>query len=288
MQSDRLSLCMRALLCEPWMVRAETHRALFDIVLAHQLGGATELAQHAAAAAMPENPAPCEYDLRDGVALIPVDGVIGRKFDNVLQSSGVVSVDVLERLVTQAAAAPDVRAIVLAFDSPGGTVTGVPEAAAAIRAARAMKPVVAYADGMMDSAAYYLGSQAQAVYATPSARVGSVGIYMALLDSSGFYAREGLRVELFRSGPDKGVGMPGTTLTDAQRAGFQARVDALAAQFKAAVRDGRQRDISDDAMQGADYAVDEARAAGLIDGVTTLDRAVSDARAMANMRTQRR
>jgi protease-4 len=178
----------------------------------------------------------------------------------------------------------EVKAVMLAFDSPGGAVTGVPEAAAAVARGAERKPVIAYADGQMCSAAYYIASQASQIYAMPSAQVGSIGVYLALLDYSRAAEMQGIKVEMFKSGKHKGMGQPGTTLTDEQRAMLQGRVDALGTEFRATVTAGRMRDIDPGVMQGQSFSAKEGMACGLIDGVCSFDEALSDAEYAGKMR----
>lgn len=288
MTDNRLVRVLTALCCDVWLLPPAVHATLTDIARRHAEGGEAERAQHEIAAAMKANPGKRQFDVADtpdgAVAVIPVEGIIGRKFSSMLYDSGVTSVDVLQRMIGVAADDEQVAGIVLSTDSPGGYTAGVPEAAEAIRAAAQRKPVIAYADGLMGSAAYWLGSQASAIYATPSAEVGSVGAYIALLDRTREMEMSGLRVDLFRSGKHKGMGYPGTILSDEQRAMLQARVDATGAQFRAAVRDGRSRPISDDVMQGQSFGAAAALANGLVDSVGTLDAAIRDAAKLARMR----
>ena len=82
-----------------------------------------------------------------------------------------------QRLVEQAAEDPVVAAILLRVDSPGGTVAGVSDLAEAVYAARKVKPVSAYISDLGASAAYYIASQAQRLYADSDALVGSIGVY---------------------------------------------------------------------------------------------------------------
>ena len=128
----------------------------------------------------PDAGSPTKIEIVDGVAVIPVHGVIGHGYSTMLNSSGVLSVDVLGALVTEAVENEMVRGIMLDVNSPVGTVTGVPEAAKLIRDATAVKPVVAFTDSLMASAAMWLASGANAIYATQSASVGSIGVYMRL------------------------------------------------------------------------------------------------------------
>jgi ClpP class serine protease len=99
----------------------------------------------------------------------------------------------------------------------------------------------------------------------------------------------GLKVEVFKSGPHKGMGMQGTSLTDAQRAMLQERVDQLGAEFKATVRserDGREgRKISDECMQGQTFSVKECLVNGLIDAQMSSAAAMS---ALADLKNIRR
>lgn len=281
----KLVRVLTALICEPWLIAREMHVMLTDVVKSHTFGGIAEASQHARASAYGGSVKKRDFAVVGSTAVIPCDGVIGRKFSNVLYSSGVTSVDILQRMVQAAASDDEVDSIVLAFDSPGGIISGVPECAAAVRVAAERKAVIAYADGQMCSAAYYIASQASAVYAMPSAEVGSVGVYLALLDQSRAAEMQGLKVQMFKSGRFKGMGVPGTTLTEEQAAMLQKRVDDLGAQFRAAVRAGRAgHTIADEALQGQSFSTAAAKAAGLIDEVTDFDTAIADARRLAAVR----
>ena len=79
---------------------------------------------------------------------------------------------------------PSISAIVLDVDSPGGSVFGVEELATEIRAARGTKPVVAVANSMAASAAYWIASQADELVITPGGMVGSIGVLTAHEDIS--------------------------------------------------------------------------------------------------------
>jgi signal peptide peptidase SppA len=289
----RLVRVLTALACEPWLLSPSMHKQLTDIAKAHAFGGMAERLQHEKAAAMPANPAPTRYSLVDvceedtngkptgaklgTVAVIPITDVIGRKFSSCLYSSGVTSIDVFQRLVKTAAEDDAVLAILITIDSPGGVAMGTPEAAESVRRACESKPVMAYADGLVCSAAYWIASQCCAVYAMPSAQVGCIGAYMAMTDVSRALEMEGIHVELFKSGKHKGMGYPGTSLTDEQRDMLRSQVMQIAGTFKTAVRTGRGKQIADEAMQGQTFDVDQAKALGLIDQISDFDTAVRDA-----------
>ena len=166
---------------------------------------------------------------------------------------------------------------------------GVPEVGETIRKINEVKPVIAVADGMMGSAAYWLASQASAIYAMPSADVGSIGVYMAILDRRRMYEGQGVDVDVIRNtgATFKGMGMPGTSLTPEQRAMLQERVDRMGAQFKEVVRQGRGKPISEDAMRGQSFNAEEARRLGLVDSIGTVGDALRDLANYGKMKSAR-
>ena len=283
--SDKLIRVMTALCCDTWLLPPQVHKMLTGIAAAHA-SQLTAQDQHKAASLMPENPKATAYEMHGSTAIIPIEGVLARKFSNVLHSSGITSTDILERLIRRAANDPAVTSIVLMIDSPGGYTTGVPEAGRAIDEARAIKPVVAYADGMMDSAAYWIGCHADLIYATESADVGCIGAYTAFLDESRAQELAGYKTELFKSGRFKGMGYPGTSLTEEHRTMLQADIDDTAAKFKAWVQAGRNNAISDDDMQGQSFTAEQALSRGLIDGITNAETAMLDAERLVAIRAQ--
>ena len=148
-------------------------------------------------------------------------------------------------------------------------VNGTPETAAMVREIASQKPCVAFTDSLMASAAYYVGSQANMIVASPSATVGSIGVMIPWVDRSQAYENEGLKVEVFKNSgaPYKGMGTPGTSLTAEQREQLQQRVDEIAATFKSDVQAGRNNRVKDGAMRGQVFMAAGAKNAGLIDEV---------------------
>jgi signal peptide peptidase SppA len=159
---------------------------------------------------------------------------------------------------------PRVKTIIFAVDSPGGTSVGVPELANRIRASK--KQTIAFTDSEACSAAYWLASQCEQVYATPSASVGSIGCYIAYLDESQAYADEGLKVDVIKSGKFKGAGIPGTSLDANQKAMLQEEVSEIHEEFKAAVKAVRTF-ASDESLEAKIYSGKKAAENGLITGI---------------------
>ncbi len=155
--------------------------------------------------------------------------------------------------------------IVLNWNSPGGTVTGVPEAYDALVAVGRKKTLISYTDTMMASAAQWLASAAVSTYAAKSATVGSIGVYNLILDRTVQLAQEGVRVDAIQAGKYKLLGAPFKALSSEERAMLQDRVDAIHKDFKSAVT--RNRNVDAGAMEGQGLTGAQGLKAGIVDNI---------------------
>jgi ClpP class serine protease len=205
--------------------------------------------------------------VRDGVAVLPVEGPMFRRANLMTEYSGATSYDILARDLTQALDDPSVSAVLLNIDSPGGMVTGASELAAMIAAAK--KPVWAYVGGKAASAAYWLASAADRIVAADTAEIGSIGVQAGYIVRD---ARPGEREIRFVSSqsPLKNA----SPETEAGARQIQANVDALAQVFIEAV--ARNRNTTVDAVlqsygRGAVFVAAEAEKRGMIDAIGTFE-----------------
>jgi len=208
------------------------------------------------------------------VAVIPVYGILTQRANLLTSFSGGTSTEILTGKVREAAADPSVTAIVLDVDSPGGSVAGIAELSGAVFTARRRKPVVAVANSLMASAAYWVGSQATRVVAAPLSMVGSIGTLMVHVDQSGADEKAGIKVSTVSSGRLKTEGNPHEPLSDEARAHMQSVVDEGYRKFVAAVARGRgipPRTVRTRSGEGRLMTETDAMGRGLIDGVGTLD-----------------
>lgn len=113
---------------------------------------------------------------RDGVMVIPIEGVIFPRASLFTAISGGVSVNDLALDLQAALDAPDIHSIVLVVDSPGGDINGVGELAAMVREATKQKRVSAYVRSLGASAAYWIVAAADEIVAAPTALIGSIGV----------------------------------------------------------------------------------------------------------------
>jgi len=201
-----------------------------------------------------------------GVATIPIKGILSRCVSGIEKSCGVTDyTDICEDL-DECMTDETIEAILLWIDSPGGSVSGLYECAACVAELAAVKPVVAFTDGQMASAAYFLACPANAIVATPSATVGSVGVILQLLDDVDMWKLQGIKVETIQSDELKGTGASGTRLTPLQREYLQAMVDEAATRFKGTVMQNRGSTV-EAYLDGRLFSADAAATAGLIDEV---------------------
>lgn len=209
------------------------------------------------------------YANEGGVAVIRLEGLITKRpsFWGWL-FGGSASTQTAQEALAAALADAQIRSVLLVVDSPGGTVAGTEELAEAVFAARGVKPVTAYASDMCASAAYWIASQADRLYANATASVGSIGVYAVNVDLSRMYRNEGVEVDVIKSAPGKGAGIRGTQWTPDQRADLQREIDALGIEFVGAV--GRARPAAVTAADGRCYSAREGLSLGLVDGITTL------------------
>jgi signal peptide peptidase SppA len=197
--------------------------------------------------------------IEDGIGVIAIEGPILRKPDAFSRIFfGATSSEEIGEALREVAERDDIKAVFLDIDSPGGTVAGTPELAAAVASLNAKKPVYAFTSGLMCSAAYWVASQARAIYATPSAQVGSIGVVQVVIDNSAAIDQAGLKVEVFSVGKYKAMGAPGTSLTDDQRELIYSNLAEIAAEFHDAVR-ARGRSIPDEAMEGQTFSGKQAQ-----------------------------
>lgn len=202
------------------------------------------------------------------ISVVPIEGVLTKDGPAWYGSN----YDGISRAVESAAADPEVKHIVLAVDSPGGEVTGLPETAAVIANAAKTKPVSAMVTGMAASAAYWLTSQARDITLTPSGEVGSVGVRMMHMDISKMMDNAGIGVTELHSGEFKTEWSPFRPLTEAAKEDMQSRLNATHAEFLKSVQAGRAgratQDITSQRFgEGRMFSADTAKAHGLVDNV---------------------
>ncbi len=225
-----------------------------------------------------------------GVAVLSLQGLITPKpsFLSMLFGGGGGLIGFRSAL-REAVASDEITAIVLDIDSPGGSTDLVAETAAELRAAKAVKPVIAVANTWAASAAYWLAAQADELVVTPSGEIGSVGVFVAHQDVSKLQADLGVKTTLVSAGRFKTEGNQFEPLTDEARSALQAKVDEYYSQFVADVAKGRGATaaaVRGGYGEGRLLTAKQALAAGMADRIDTLEGTV--ARIVRNPRSAKR
>jgi len=212
-----------------------------------------------------------------GIAVIPIKGTIMRNVDRaVAKFFGICDTMVVQEQLHMAINDPSVTHILLDVDSGGGSVTGVQETAELVAQANKEKPVYAVCEGMMASAAFWIGCQARAVIASKSAKVGSIGVYLPVIDNSEYYKSQGVHVELIKNkeATYKGAGFEGTSLTNEQKENLQEMVEDIYKEFSESVKQARPA-IQESAMQGQVFLGTKSKGVGLVDLVGNYEDAMN-------------
>lgn len=264
----------------PWAIQPEKLLEIQAIYRTHLRGEKIDIEAVEKRIGRPLNNEPKGYEIRDGVAVLSMSGVLAKKMNLFSSISGGASYELVARDFNQALADPAVEAIALVIDSPGGSVDGVQQLGDAVFAARGVKPVGAFADGTMASAAYWIGAQADVVMAaSDTTQVGSIGVVAAHQDISAAEEKMGVRTTEITAGKYKRIASQHAPLTDEGRADIQARVDYLYEIFVGAVAKARGVSVEtvlSDMADGRVFIGQQAVSAGLVDGVSTIDAMIAD------------
>ncbi|KVK77961.1 S49 family peptidase [Burkholderia sp. MSMB1498] len=210
------------------------------------------------------------------IAVLPMYGVVtqrGNMADDI-SGPGSMSTQLFAQSLRSALADDSVDAILIDVDSPGGSVYGVQELADEIYQARGQKSVVAVANSLAASAAYWLGSAASEFYVTPGGEVGSIGVWSAHEDWSKALADAGVTTTLISAGTYKTEGNPYGPLSADAQAFMQSRVDDYYGAFTKAVARNRGVPVAtvrDGMGQGRVLGAQAAKDAGMVDDIATFD-----------------
>jgi protease-4 len=196
-------------------------------------------------------------------AMVDVDGIIGpgrqANADNIVSG------------IDDAFKAPGTKGIILRINSPGGTPVQASEVYNEIMRQRALHPhikIYAVCTDICASAAYYMASATDAIYANPSSLVGSIGV---LMDGFGFtdaIQKLGIQRRLLTSGNHKGFLDPFSPMTPGDQQIAQAMLDGVHKQFIIDVAKGRgdRLKVNQDTFSGLAWTGQQAIDQGLIDG----------------------
>jgi len=208
-----------------------------------------------------------EITIKNKTAIIPIMGIISKRMGMFTQISGGASTEAIQGDIQSSLENKDIESIALMIDSPGGSVPGQFELSDFIFNARGKKPIVAYADGMMLSAAYLIGSAADEIIAYDSSQVGSIGVVSIHTDISESDKQAGIKRTILTAGKYKALGNSYEPLSKPAQDYTQEGIDYIYSLFINSVM--RNRGITEEkALSMADGKVfigQQALDVGLVD-----------------------
>ncbi|BCX04317.1 MAG: hypothetical protein KatS3mg053_2255 [Candidatus Roseilinea sp.] len=214
------------------------------------------------------------------VAVIGVNGPIvsgeAPEFD-LTGPTAVAASASIARLIRQAARDPQVKAILLRVDSPGGSVIGSDEIYYALK--QANKPVVVQMGALAASGGYYVSMAADHIVAHPDTLTGSIGVISEFTNIEGLYEKLGLRSTVIKSGEFKDFGNPTSPFTEEDRKLWQAVIDETYENFVKIIADNRGMTVEEvkRLADGRIYTGRQAYALKLVDQLGYFEDAVNEA-----------
>lgn len=288
-----LNRLMRAAAQGCWFIdprKAEQLMAVIELRLqAGPLAWDDGEAERAAASVRIEAAAPHGYQAGGKVVrVISMHGTILPRAGMMAAMSGAVSLVSFQKVFREAAEDPNTAAIILDIDSPGGQVDLVPETVALIRShQRADRPIIALADTLAASAAYWIACAADELVVSPSGSVGAIGVYLLHQDISERLVAEGIKPSFIFEGPRKVEGNPYEPLSPEARNALQADIRMHYEMFTKDV--ARARGVAISVVRadpestdkhfggGRCYGAAQAVRLGMADRVATLDETIQRA-----------
>jgi signal peptide peptidase SppA len=277
------------ILHSPWAILPSSMEEIKAIYDRHARGEAPDLAAIEARRGAPLAGPTQGYEVRDGVAIVPVRGVMAQRMNLVTDMSGGTSSEILTADIKRATADPKIKGIILAMDTPGGTVAGTQAAAKAAMAARAVKPILTLVEGQAASAGVWIGTAGQKVYLSSATdEMGSIGVAIQHIDRSAAYREAGMvKTDIF-AGKYKRIATDHAPLSEPDKAVLQEQMDKLYSIFvdDVAAQLGVSADkVLSDMADGRMFIGADAISAGLAHGFATLDQLVAEVQDLAKWRS---
>ncbi len=204
----------------------------------------------------------------------------------VIEIKGVISeyMSVIDN-IQRAQNDPSIKAVVLAVDSPGGSVGAAQEIYTAVEKLRKHKPVVVSMGNVAASGGYYVSIPANVIYANPGTITGSIGVIIQHVNVSKVLEKLGVKVENIKSGKNKDILFPNNKLTPEQKKLIMETIQDVYDQFLEDVV--KYRPINMETLKkyadGRILTGRQAKKIKLVDKLGNIQDAVNEAKALAGL-----
>ncbi len=214
-------------------------------------------------------------DIDEGVATITIKGPLITYSNEFTRWLGITGYPDIRNALIEAAQDTSVAEILLNIDSPGGAAKGIEDVSALIqRIDKEYKPVTAYTNGTMASAAYWIATSARKIISSKMAEVGSIGVIATHMERSKMLKERGITVTELRAGEFKALGGPYVELSDTAKEIIQSRLDTLYAGFIEQVAKGRnvsEQYVKQYMAEGREFLGFEAKEVNMVDEIMSID-----------------
>lgn len=260
------------LLMSPWAILPDQLCEIQAIYAAHLRGDKVDFDAIEARLGRPLASEQQDYKIRQGgVAVLALDGVMAPKANLFMRVSGGISTQLATQQLESATVDPRVTAIVMALDTPGGSVFGTPEFGASVLELAKIKPIVTVSEATLASAGYWAGSASNAVYISgPTVQVGSIGV----VASHSYDPQAQSGTTEITAGKYKRIASSTGPLSKEGKAYMQGQVDHLYSVFVDAVASNRgatTEQVLEHMADGRVFIGQQAIDCGLVDGYATVD-----------------
>ncbi|RJE47258.1 signal peptidase [Dehalobacter sp. MCB1] len=219
------------------------------------------------------------------IALINVNGTIQSTSDS-LSATDTYNHQIFLQEIEDAFTNPEIQAVVLAVDSPGGGVYESDEIYQKLISLKEKypKPLVVSMGTLAASGGYFISMPADKILATRDTLTGSIGVIMSTYNYSELAKKLGVEEIVFKSGKNKDIMNPMREATEEEKQIMQGIIDEYYGYFVDAVAKGREMDRQTviKVADGRVYTATQAKSLGLIDQIGDLDGAIAEAAKMIN------
>lgn len=279
---DKIPLIIDGVLDIPWAILPSKLDEIMAVLQSKNSGLVFEMVEKNKQSS--ESQKDINYHVNDdGIAEIIIDGTLSRRMGMIQALSGGTSYSDIQSQVKRAEDDPAIEGLFYDFNSPGGNVDGMFNTADIIFDAK--KPSMAFANGLMASAAYIIGSGTNYIVASDrSTEIGSLGVIAVHFDESKKYEKEGVKPTVFSAGKYKKIGNPYESLTKKDSAFIQAKLDYMFTLMTDTVSTHRNisaKNMIEHEVVGGDIFIGEQGInAGLCDEILSRSQAIEKLREM--------
>lgn len=166
------------------------------------------------------------YQVVNGIAIVPISGTLVHKYGYIRPISGMTGYDGVDYRIREALSDPEVKAIMLDMDTPGGMVAGCFDLADKIAEWRKVKPIWSLGYDMHCSAGQMIASACSRRLITQTGVAGSVGVIMAHTNIEKMLDQQGVEITLITAGSHKADGHPYASLPKEVKEKWQKELES--------------------------------------------------------------